>query len=100
MESLGIKEVVSAPRSPWQSPYVERFIGTLRRELLDHVIVLHAAQLRRLIHSFLHYYHDSRPHRSLDQNAPNPRAVEPPTKGTVIAIPQVGGLHNRYTRAA
>ena len=100
LDSLGIKEVLIAPRSPWQSPYVERFIGTLRRECLDHVIVFQEAQLRGLIRSFLDYYHNARTHRSLGQNAPNPRAVEPPSIGKVIAIPQVGGLHHRYTRAA
>jgi putative transposase len=100
LQSLGIEEIVIAPRSPWQSPYVERFIGTLRREFLDHVIDFHEAQLRRLIRSFLDYYHHSRTHRSLGQNAPNPRAIEPPALGQVFAIPQVGGLHHRYTRAS
>lgn len=100
LRSLGIQEVVIAPRSPWQSPYVERFIGTLRRECLDRIIVIHAAQLRHLIRSFLDYYHNSRPHRSLGQNAPKPRVVEPPAIGKVMAIHQVGGLHHGYTRAA
>ncbi len=100
LQSLGIEEVVISPRSPWQNPYAERLIGTLRRELLDHVIVLNEAHLRRLLSSYLDYYHRSRPHRSLDQNAPVPREVEPPERGRVIALPQVGGLHHRYTRVA
>jgi len=100
LKALGIEEVVIAPRSPWQSPFVERMVGTLRRELLDHVIVLNERHLRRLLASYFEYYHRSRPHRSLEQNAPDPRAVEPPERGRVIALPQVGGLHHRYTRAA
>ncbi len=100
LEGLGIEEVVTAPRSPWQNPYVERLIGTLRRELLDHVIVLNERHLRRLLTSFFEYYHRWRPHRSLDRNAPQPREVEPPGRGRVIAVPQVGGLHHCYRRAA
>jgi len=68
--------------------------------LLDHVIVLNERHLRRLLTSYFSYYHQARPHRSLGQNAPEPRAVEPPERGRVIALPQVGGLHHRYTRAA
>ncbi len=100
IRSMGIEEVVTAPRSPWQNPFVERLIGTLRRELLDHVIVLNERHLRRLVTAYFEYYHRSRPHRSLDQNAPQPRAVEPPSSGRVIAVPQVGGLHHCYRRAA
>jgi len=98
VRSLGIQEVIIAPRSPWQSPYVERLIGTLRRECLDHVIVLNEAHLRRTLSSFLNYYHNSRPHQALEANAPCPRAVEPPELGKVTSISQVGGLHHRYTR--
>jgi transposase InsO family protein len=100
LRGMDIEEVVIAPRSPWQSPFVERLIGSLRRELLDHVIVLNERHLRRLLSSFFDYYHQSRPHRALDQNAPEPREVEPPGRGRVIALPQVGGLHHRYRRAA
>ncbi|HEY2837667.1 MAG TPA: integrase core domain-containing protein, partial [Pirellulales bacterium] len=95
IKNLGIEEVVSAPRSPWQNPYVERFIGTLRRELLDHVIVLNETHLERLLADYLDYYHQSRTHQSLDCNAPERRIVEPPEGGKVVAIPQVGGLHHR-----
>jgi len=100
LKSMETKEVVIAPRSPWQNPFAERLVGTLRRELLDHVIVLNERHLRRLLTSYFNYYHQARPHRSLGQNAPEPRAVEPPERGRVIALPQVGGLHHRYTRAA
>jgi putative transposase len=98
LASLHIEEVVTAPRSPWQSPYVERMIGSNRRELLDHVIVLNEGQLRRLLSSYLNYYHQARPHMGLGRNAPDPRAVEPPERGRVVAEPMVGGLHHRYRR--
>jgi putative transposase len=97
---MGIDEVVIAFRSPWQNPYCEPTIGSMRRECLDHLIVLHEAHLRRILASYFEYYHRSRPHLSLGRNAPLPRQVEPPHRGRVIAIPQVGGLHHRYTRAA
>ena len=100
IKSLGIEEVVSAPRSPWQNPYVERIIGSIRRECLDHIIVLNEAHLKRVLTSYFEYYHNSRTHTALDQNAPNPRQVEPPEQGKVIAVPQVGGLHHRYIRCA
>ncbi len=99
LRGMGIEEVVTAPRSPWQSPFVERLIGTLRRQLLDHVIVRNERHMRRLLASFFEYYHRARPHRALDQNAPQPREVEPPGRGRVIAVPQVGGLHHCYRRA-
>jgi len=100
VQSMGIHEVVIAPHSPWQSPFVERVIGSIRRECLDHVIVLSEAHLLRILRSYLSYYHDARTHLSLARNAPNPRPVEPQARGKVVAIPQVRGLHHRYTRAA
>ena len=100
IKALGMEEVVIAYRSPWQSPYVERLIGSVRRECLDHVIVLNEAHLLRILRDYFAYYHEARAHLSLGRNAPIPRAVEPPSYGPVIAIPQVGGLHHRYTRAA
>jgi putative transposase len=100
LKSMGIEEVVIAPRSPWQSPYVERLIGTIRLELLDHVIVLNERHLRRLMTEFFGYYHTCRTHRSLDQNAPEPRDIEPPERGKVWAEPYLGGLHHRYRRVA
>jgi transposase InsO family protein len=100
LRSLGIEEVVTAPRSPWQNPYCERMIGSLRRECLDQVIVLNERHLRRLLSSFLDYYHRSRPHMGLGHNAPEPRAMEPPESGRIVAEPTVGGLHHRYRRCA
>jgi putative transposase len=100
VEAMGIKEVLSAPRSPRQRAYVERVIGTLRRECLDHVIVLNEASLYRHVKSFLAYYHESRTHLSLAKDTPEPRPVHPPELGAVVAIPQVGGLHHRYERRA
>ena len=100
LRGIGIKEVITAPRSPWQNPFVERVIGTIRRECLDHMIILSEAHLLRILRSYLSYYHDSRTHLSLERNAPNPREVEPHSKGKIVALPQVGGLHHRYTRAA
>jgi putative transposase len=100
IQHLGIEEVIIAYRSPWQSPYVERLIGSIRRECLDHVIVFDEAHLIRILTAYFEYYHQSRTHLSLDRNAPIPREVKSPSHGRVIAIPQVGGLHHRYTRAA
>ncbi|MCZ2340639.1 MAG: integrase core domain-containing protein [Bacteroidales bacterium] len=99
LKAMGIVEVKTAPHSPWQNAYVERVIGTLRRELLDHVIVLNERHLRRLLSGYLEYYHISRCHQSLDDNSPYPRVVEPPNQGEVISIPMVGGLHHWYRRA-
>jgi transposase InsO family protein len=100
VREMGIEEVMIAPRSPCQNPFPERLIGSIRRECLDHVIVLGERHLRRVLKSYFDYYHNSRTHLSLNRNAPNPRPVEPISRGEVIAISQVGGLHQRYTRAA
>jgi transposase InsO family protein len=99
VKAMGIKEVLSAPRSPWQRAYVERVIGTMRRECLDHVIVLNEASLYRHVKSFLAYYHESRTHLSLAKDTPESRPVHP-ALGAVVTIPQVGGLHHRYERRA
>ncbi len=100
VKHMGIEQVVIAYRSPWQTPYVERLIGSIRRECLDHLIVFNETHLRRILTSYFAYYHESRAHLSLERNAPLPRRVEPPIEGKVIAIPQIGSLHHRYTRAA
>jgi transposase InsO family protein len=97
---MGIREVLIAPRAPWQNPFVERVIGSLRRECLDQVLILSEAHLRRLLRSYFAYYNTTRPHQSLDNNSPQPRVIEPPPCGRIIAMPQVGGLHHRYQRAA
>jgi transposase InsO family protein len=100
VDAMGIEEVVTAPRSPWQNPYVERIIGSIRRECLDHVIVLGEGHLRRTLRSYVNYYHQDRPHQSLDRLPPNGRDVELVESGRVVSLPRVGGLHHRYTRAA
>ena len=97
---MGVEEVVTAARSPWQNPYAERLIGSIRRECLDHVIVLSEKHLRRILREYFRYYHEVRPHQSLERNAPLPREIEPLAKGKIISLPQVGGLHHRYLRAA
>jgi len=100
VDVMGICEVLSAPRSPWQRAYVERVIGSIRRECLDHVIVFHENSLRRTLNSYFHYYHRSRTHLSLGKDSPEPRAIQPLEMGPVVAVPQVGGLHHRYERRA
>lgn len=100
VKALGIEEVPTAPHSPWQNPYCERAIGSIRRDCLDHVIVLNEAHLHRILTAYFRYYHSCRPHLSLERNAPIPRSIEPPSRGTVVAISHLGGLHHRYTRRA
>jgi len=100
VKAFGIQQVLSASRSPWQRAYVERVIGTIRRECLDHVIVFNEASLLRHLQPFITYYHESRTHLSLAKDTPGPRPVQPPELGAVVAIPQVGGLHHRYERRA
>jgi putative transposase len=97
---LGIREVLAAPQSPWQNPYIERLIGSIRRECLDHVIVLNETGLRRILKSYFDYYERSRTHLSLGKDAPIARPIQRIGTGTIIATPQVGGLHHRYERIA
>ncbi|MFH0793500.1 MAG: integrase core domain-containing protein [bacterium] len=103
LEHCGVEEVRTAYRSPWQNPYVERFICTLRCELLDHVIVLNQKHLRRLLKEFIEaYYHAERPHQGLDGQTPNPRTrpelIE--SGSNIVSIPVLGGLHHCYQRIA
>jgi putative transposase len=101
VRAMGITEVITAPRSPWQNPYVERLIGSIRRECLDHIIVLSEHHLRRVLSSYFQYHHDARTHLSLDKDCPRPRPAQLPSAGqNIIAFPQVGGLHHRYERRA
>ena len=95
---MNIKEVLAAPRSPWQRAYVERVIGSIRRECLDHVIVLSEESLRRTLRSYFSYYHRSRLHLSLERDSPESRPVQ--SIGRIVAFPEVGGLHHRYERVA
>ena len=96
--SLGMEEVLTAPQSPWQNPYAERLIGSIRRECLNHFVILNASHLKRSLTSYLRYYHESRTHLALDKQCPFSRSVS--SAGRIVKIPQVGGLHHRYERIA
>lgn len=98
VQTMAIDEVVTAPRSPWQNAYVERIIGSIRRECLDHVIIFNERHLRRVLSSYCQYHHHIRTHLSLAKDCPEPRPIQPPSDSTVVASPQVGGLHHRYER--
>src|SRR5213075_80290 len=100
VEAFGLTAVHTAPRSPWQNPYVERVIGSIRRECLDHVIVFNERHLRRVLSSYFQYHHDTRTHLSLGKDCPRPRPIQSPSAGNIIAFPEVGGLHHRYERRA
>jgi putative transposase len=100
MAGIGIREVISSPSSPWQNPYAERLIGSIRRECLDHVIVLGERHLRRMLTSYGVYYHEARTHLSLAKDAPTSRRVHALAEGRVVAFAEVGGLHHRYERRA
>ena len=99
-EAMAITDVLTAPRSPWQNGHAERFIGSLRRECLDHLIVFNAAGLRRVLKRYVEYYERSRTHLALDKDAPVSRGISSSRDGRIIAIPLVGGLHHRYERIA
>ena len=100
IKSLGIEEDITAPRSPWQNPFCERVIGSIRRECPAHVIVMNERHLRRILREYVDYYHTCRTHLSLNKDPPETRTVEPSELGTIIAFPRVGGLHHRYARIA
>ncbi len=100
VRNLGIEQLRTSAKSPWQNGYAERWVGTLRRELLDHVIVLGERHLLRLVRRHAAYYNEDRPHMGLDGDAPVTRAVEPRELGKVVALPRAGGLHHRYVRRA
>jgi len=97
---LGLREVPIAPRSPWQNPYAERFIGSLRRECLDHLIVLNERQVYRILSDYARYYNRARTHLALEKDAPESRRVQRRELGRVIAFPEVRALHHRYERVA
>jgi putative transposase len=100
VESMGIEEVITAPRSPWQNPFAERVIGSIRRECLEQVIVLNERHLRRLLGDYLEHYHHWRCHRSLDMDAPEQRPVQEPECGGVVEVAEAGGLYRHYERRA
>ncbi len=98
LRHMEIRPARTSFQSPWQNGVAERWIGTCRRELLDHVVVLNEPHRRRLLHEFLAYYHTDRTHLSLGKDPPPPRTVCPPTspRATVASLSRVGGLHHRY----
>ena len=100
LDGMNIQDVRTAPRSPWQSAYVERVIGSIRRECLDHVIVMNAAGLHRMITNYVAYYMRSRTHLALGKHTPITRPVTSLSASRIVAIPEVGGLHHRYDRIA
>jgi putative transposase len=99
-KTLDIREVVIAPRSPWQNAYAERVIGSIRRECLDHIVVIGERHLLGILSKYVDYYNGTRTHLSLAKDAPEPRRVQPPSQGRVVEVPRVGGLHHEYLRRA
>jgi transposase InsO family protein len=95
-----MKEVLTAPRSPWQNAYCERLVGSIRRECLDHLVVFNPRSLRRTQQAYFDYYLRSRTHLAFDKDAPQSRPVQPPELGRVVELPEVDGLHHRYERRA
>jgi transposase InsO family protein len=93
---MGIRDKPIAAGSPWQNGFAERLIGSIRRECVDHIIVLGEAHLRRVLHSYVRYYNESGTHRSLSKDAPFHRPIE--RLGTIASQPMLGGLHHRYCR--
>ena len=100
MKGMCIAEVLTAPHSPWKNPFAERLIGSIRRECLNHVLVLGERHLRRILTRYFDYYHRARTHLSLHKAAPDVRPVELPAEGKIVQFPEVGGLHHRYFRQA
>jgi hypothetical protein len=97
---MGLEEVLTAPRAPWQSPFVERVIGSLRRECLDHVIVWNERSLRPCLQQHLAYYHAWRTHLAPDKDAPVQRPVQPRAAAIIVRVPHLGGLQHHYERRA
>jgi len=99
---LAVAEIGASHCDPyvWQRAYIERVIGTIRRECLDHLLVTTERNLRRHLSRFVAYYHQSRTHLALHKDAPEPRSIQGPEAGRIVAFPEVGGLHHRYERRA
>jgi putative transposase len=100
LKGMGIEEVLPAPHSPWQNPFVERLIGSFRRECLNHVLILGERHLHRILTRYLAYYHQARTHLALDKGAPDLRPIESSATGKIVQLPEVGGLHHRHIRQA
>ena len=97
---MGITEVITAPRSPWQNAYVERVIGSIRRECFDHIVIFNERYLRHVLSSYVDYYQRTRTHLSLDKDCPLSHPIQHGSVGRVVVIPKVGGLHHCYERLA
>ena len=99
---MGCEPVRTAFRSPWQNGVAERWVGSVRRDLLDHIIVLSQRHFRRLMKGYIRYYHEDRTHLGLEKDTPSGRVVASasPSSRAIIALPRLGGLHHRYTLAA
>jgi putative transposase len=99
LSATGLKPKRTSFQSPWQNGVAERWVGSCRLELLDHIIALNEEHLRRLIRDYVNYYHEDRIHDSLEKDTPNRRAVEPQPcpKSVVISTARLGGLHHRYS---
>jgi putative transposase len=100
LKAMSIRQVLATPNAPRQRAYIERLIGTIRRECLDHVIVFNESSLRRHLAAFSDYYHRTRTHLNLEKDTPDKRPIQPASAGKIVAIPEVGGLHHRYERRA
>jgi len=100
VKGMGIEEVITAPLSPWQNPFAERLIGSIRRECLNPVFVLGERHLRRILTRYFAYGHQGRTHLALDTDAPELRPIQRPTTGKIVRRPEVGGLHHRDIRQA
>jgi putative transposase len=100
IKNIGIEEILTAPRSPWQNPFVERLIGSVRQECLDHVIVFDERHLRRVLKGYFQYHQQWRTHLSLEMDCPRRRPVQRSSAGRVVELPEVGGLHHHYERLA
>src|SRR5262249_43487953 len=100
VQRMRIEEVLTAPHSPWKNPFAERLIGSIRRECLNHVLVLGERHLRRTLTRYFSYYQQARTHLALDKDAPDFRTINRPEAGRIVQLAEVGGLHHRYIRQA
>ena len=98
VQALGMMEILTAHRSPWQNPYADRAIGSIRREWLDHIIVLGPRHLKRVLTQYVGYYNEVRTHLSLYKDSPDRRPIQPADQGRIIELKKVGGFHHQYTR--
>jgi putative transposase len=97
LSAMGIRQVLTAPQSPWQNPYAERVIGSIRRECLDHVIVFNSRHLKKILSAYVEYYNHDRTHLGIDKDPPLERPIQPrPKNARIVATSRVGGLHHRY----